>query len=260
MSITLGHVVQLFRFPVKSLRGESLSSVDVSDVGFEGDRRFGLVDAGNGRLLSAKTVPQLLQARAVLRPDGHAELTVPDGPPFSTEDPDAARRFSGWLGRDVVIAQPTPGVKANIDIELDRTADGGGENDLFTFQSRPGLFFDGTPMHLITTASLASMANRVPESNWLLERFRPNIVVDTGPTDHPFPEDDWVGHEITVGGVTLEMHKRCDRCVLVTRAVSSAPADREVLRALHREHGGDLGVKASVTGVGTVRIGDPVTR
>jgi uncharacterized protein len=256
---TIGRVVHLFRFPMKSLRGESLTRVDVTENGFHGDRNFGIVDAANGRLLSAKTVPQLLEARAVLRPDGQAELTIGDGPAFATDDNDAHRRLSSWLGREVVIARPVPEQKSSIDIEVDRTGDGGGEHELFTFQSRPGLFFDGTAMHVLTTASLATMAERVPDSNWLLERFRPNIVVDVGPTDDPFPEDAWVGSPVTIGDMVLDVHKRCDRCVLVTRAVDSAPADREVLRALHREHGGDLGVKATIASPGTIRIGDTVT-
>ncbi len=257
---TIGRVVHLFRFPVKSMRGESLTRVDATESGFRGDRNFGLVDAATGRLLSAKTVPQLLSARAVLRPDGEAELNIGDGPSFATDDNDANRRLSSWLNRDVVIARPVPDQKASIDIEVDRTNDGGGEHDLFTFQSRPGLFFDGTPMHVLTTASLATMAKRAPNVNWLMERFRPNIVVDLeiSGTDDPFPEDAWVGSPVTIGGLTLDVHKRCDRCVLVTRAVDSAPADRDVLRALHREHGGDLGVKATVVGAGTIQVGDAV--
>ena len=254
----VGRVVQLFRYPVKSMRGESLTRVDVTDLGFVGDRGFGVFDVSTGRLLSAKTVPELLEARAVLQPDGHAGLTITGGQTFSTNDNDAPRHLSTWLGRKVVIGRPVPNQKSSIDIEVDLSAKGGSEHDLFTFQSRPGLLFDGTPIHVLTTTSLATMEERTPTVNWLLERFRPNIVVALEAPDDPFPEDRWVGSILTIGEVTLDVHKRCDRCVLVTRSVDSAPADREVLRSLHREHGGDLGIKATVATTGSIQVGDTV--
>ena len=73
-----------------------------------------------------------------------------------------------------------------------------------------------------------------------------------------FPEDAWVGSTLTIGGISLDILKRCDRCPLVNRAVASAPTDRDVLRALHHEHGGDLGAKAAIVHGGRVRVGDPV--
>lgn len=257
----LGRVVQLFRYPVKSMHGESLSSAEVTDQGVLGDRSFGIVDQVTGRLLSAKTVPQLLEARVVLRSDGQAELTLPGRPPFMTDDSDASRRLSSWLGRDVAVVRPAAKAESTIDIELDLRARGGGENDLMTFKTRPGMFFDGGPMNILTTASLLTMARRAPSSNWLPERFRPNILIEAGTSDDPtdeFPEDAWVGSTVTIGGISLEILKRCDRCPLVNRAVASAPADRDVLRALHHEHGGDLGAKAAIVHGGRVRVGDPV--
>ena len=262
MPTELGRVVQLFRYPVKSMRGESLGSVDVTERGLLGDRNFGIVDEVRGRLLSAKTVPQLLEARALLRPDGEAELTLPGRPPFMTDDSDASRRLSSWLGRDVAVVRPAANAESTIDIELDLRARGGGENDLMTFRTRPGMFFDGAPMNILTTASLLTMARRAPSSNWLMERFRPNILIEAGTAEDPtdeFPEDAWVGSTMTIGGISLEILKRCDRCPLVNRAVASAPADRDLLRALHREHGGDLGAKAAIVQSGRVRVGDPVT-
>jgi len=52
---------------------------------------------------------------------------------------------------------------------------------------------------------------------------------------------------------------RVPRCVMVTRAQPGGiDVDRDVLRWVHREHGGLLAVGASVVQPGRVRVGDEV--
>src|SRR5207237_4536728 len=79
----------------------------------------------------------------------------------------------------------------------------------------PGAFFDLTPVHVLTTTSLATMGAAHPESDWSVRRFRPNLLVDTSVgqapiavpdapvppgTAHPgFPEDGWVGSAVAFG-------------------------------------------------------------
>ena len=53
------HVAELWRYPVKSLAGERLESVDVREDGFPGDRVVRVVD-GNGEQVTARTRPALL--------------------------------------------------------------------------------------------------------------------------------------------------------------------------------------------------------
>ena len=53
------HVAELWRYPVKSLAGERLESVDVHEDGFPGDRVARVVDA-SGNQLTARTKPALL--------------------------------------------------------------------------------------------------------------------------------------------------------------------------------------------------------
>lgn len=241
------------------MSGESLLLADTRFDGFVGDRSWGVVDTSTGRLLSAKTVPQLLGAVCRVLSDNDVEIAIPGQSPALGSDPLVHDVLSKWLQRAVRLQQPEQGRSAEIDIEVDMTERGGPENQLFTFQSKPGLFFDGTPMHVLTTASVAAMAARYPAGVWSINRFRPNIVVEAESDTESFPEDDWVGHSLTIGSATIDVHKRCDRCVLTTRAFPDAPADRGILQALHREHGGDLGVKATITAEGIVSIGDTIT-
>ena len=72
-------VMELWRYPVKSLQGEQLESVEASADGFEGDRRFAIYDLETGLGLTARRVPELLFASARWREDGMVEITLPDG-------------------------------------------------------------------------------------------------------------------------------------------------------------------------------------
>ena len=60
------HVTQLWRFPVKSMGGESLDSAHLGDLGIEGDRGWGVFDVASGTVLTARRSPQLLFASARL--------------------------------------------------------------------------------------------------------------------------------------------------------------------------------------------------
>ena len=64
------HVKELWRYPVKSMRGEPLSAADIRLGGISGDR---LVHAQDARgLITARTTPALLGLRATLGEDGEA--------------------------------------------------------------------------------------------------------------------------------------------------------------------------------------------
>ncbi len=66
---TLGRVVSLWRYPVKSMMGEELNASDVTERGLLGDRAYALVDSSNGRVASAKNPrkwAKLFDCRAAL--------------------------------------------------------------------------------------------------------------------------------------------------------------------------------------------------
>ena len=74
-----------------------------------------------------------------------------------------------------------------------------------------------------------------------------------------FAEDGWNGRTLALGDVRLRVEGPCPRCVMTTLAQGSLPRDPEVLRTVVREHGGDVGVYASVLRGGRARRGDVVT-
>jgi MOSC domain-containing protein len=61
------HVAERWRYPVKSLAGELLDSVEISAGGIPGDRVVQVHDA-EGRIVTARTAPRLLGLTATLGP------------------------------------------------------------------------------------------------------------------------------------------------------------------------------------------------
>jgi uncharacterized protein YcbX len=135
-------------------------------------------------------------------------------------------------------------------------------------EAPPGTFFDYAAMHLVTTATLQSLQNHYPQGTVDVRRFRPNIVVETGAAEQPFPENDWVGKTIGMGDeVQLRVLIACPRCVMTTLRQSTLPHDAGMLRAIAECNRQDLdalgklpcvGVYAQVTRTGLVRKGDKV--
>ena len=89
-------VLELWRFPVKSLQGERLERAEIGTEGIDGDRQWALFDVATGFGLTARREPDLLFAAARMRDDGGVEVVLPDG--TVTAD-DAV--LSDWLGRRV---------------------------------------------------------------------------------------------------------------------------------------------------------------
>jgi uncharacterized protein YcbX len=109
----------------------------------------------------------------------------------------------------------------------------------------------------MTTASLARLGATAPDSLFDVRRFRPNVLVETG--DPPgFPEDAWIGRRLRLGEVELAVETACPRCVMTTHPFAELPKDPAVMRALVREHGGDLGVYCRVLRPGRVHEGAAV--
>ena len=72
-------------------------------------------------------------------------------------------------------------------------------------------------------------------------------------------EGQLVGRRITIGSVVLDVVKRIDRCVMITRAQPGGiERDAVVLRTVLREHDGFLGVGALVVTPGQLALGDAV--
>lgn len=247
-------VAALWRYPVKSMQGETRDSVEIAEGGIRGDRRFGVLDVRSGTIVSAKRDGRLLQARAML---AGVELTVrlPTGETALGTGPSVDAALGAWLGRPVHLVEATPDGRGTFENPIDFEDD---DSDAVRWEGPPGSFVDSNPLHLLTTASLRAVAAERPDLRWDVLRFRPNILIEASGDD--LVEMAWVGRRVRLGQVELEIRKPCSRCVMTTRAQPGGiPRELDVLRHVNASHGSNLGVLARVTRGGRVDVGQSLT-
>lgn len=250
-----GRVQGLWRYPVKSMLGESLTSALVTALGVQGDRSWGVVDPASGRVLSAKREALLFSCRSRL--DGGATTVIlPDDRAFSLPDPQLETALSDLLGRRVVIRSAEHEDDYRIEMGANSTTT---EGEASEFKAPPGTFFDSAPIHLVTTSSLAALRELSPDVRIDERRFRPNFVVELEGSPTGFVEETWTGKEVAIGGsLKVEVLKPCSRCVMVTHEQDDLPKERAVLQTVARKNDNNLGVLARVVAGGPVSVGDEV--
>lgn len=281
----VGTLRQIWRYPVKSMAGETLDDVRLGERGLLGDRAWAVRDEVRGGIRGAKKIPGLMRfaARYPTPPAAEgsspAQIVLSDGSTVETGDPDVNARLSGALRHEVSLWPLLPAdaldhyrrgrpTHEDVDTELRaifaRTPDEPLPDlrlfprELIEFESPPGTYFDAFPLLLLTESALAAMSARAGESVFDVRRFRPNLVVgDTAP-DQETPEMAWRGQRLAIGDATLRVTVECPRCIMVTHGFADLPRDPSIMRALVRETGGNLGVYATVESPGLVRAGDAV--
>jgi MOSC domain-containing protein len=223
-------VVQLRRYPVKSMTGEIVEHLDIEPRGCAGDRVWSVRAAG--RIATAKTssnsfapVPGLLELRSAWR-DGRVAVLFPDGDAVLVDEPAAAAKLSDHFGRPLTFSRET---------------------------ERP--HFDDGPVSLVGATTVDAVAGELGEPVEPV-RFRPNILFAGGA---PFAEDSWVGREVAVGDAVLRVTMESPRCVMVDLATADLPALEGLLLATGRINHACTGVIAEVVRPGRVRVGDELT-
>lgn len=234
-------VLELWRYPVKSLGGEQVDEAAVTADGLAGDRRFAIFDLDTGYGLTARRVPEMLFASARVRDDATAEITLPDGSIGRTDED-----LSRWLGRRVTLRSADEVALRRYENPVDFEQEATSDWLPFTGAGRGGPFHDSarTRVSLVSTGSIGA---------WDRRRFRANVLLDGE------GEDALVGSGITIGGVALDVGKRLGRCVVTTRPQPGGiERDLDVLKTINRERDGFIAVGALVTRPGTLRVGDPL--
>jgi uncharacterized protein YcbX len=247
-------LAQITRYPVKSLQGEVVSSLEVEPDGLRGDRCWGIRDETTGRVLTGRRAPHLLFATAALAPDGTPVITLPTG--VTCEGPGAQTdaALSEWLDKPVRLVSSVGAPAARAEYFADATDDA---SEAIEWTMPADRFVDALPLLVLTTASLRTAAALYPEGDWHVRRFRPNLVVDLAGVG--WVEDSWCGRStVRIGAVELRPQEPCIRCTMVTRPQPDLRADRDIFRTLARHHGGHFGAWTAVTATGTVRVGDEV--
>lgn len=227
----VGSVAGLWRYPVKSMAAESLDTVEISWHGVTGDRRYAFVREG----LKRSGFPWLtIRERSDL---GSYEPMFAD--PEHPDDSAVVVRTPSGDELDVV----DPALAAEL-----------GHGARVIKQGRGT--FDSSPLSLITTQTIAALADMV-DRELDVRRFRPNLVVDAAGRD-PFQEDSWVGSMLRIGELLMRVDRRDERCAIVTVDPETSERDPSFLRAIAQQRQACLGVYGSPVQPGRVAVGDAV--
>lgn len=247
---TVARVDQIWRYPVKSLRGELLDEAVVERRGLVGDRLWAVRDGADGKLGSGKNTrrfrrfpgPTLLSLAAhypvepAASTPQHIEppvVVAADGQEYPVRNGRADRFFQQECG----IATLSVAREAEVN------------------------HFDEEPVSLIGTATLRWVEEQLPGIASDARRFRPNLVVRT---DEPFAEEAWVGRTVRVGGgddaAEFVFSHVLERCVMTSMPQADLPAALGMLKMLGRREDQPLrlAVVGAATTPGTIHLGDPV--
>jgi uncharacterized protein len=238
-------VTGIYRYPVKSCRGEWLPAACVEPWGLAGDRRWMIVD-DDGLVVTARERPRLLLVTPAVEP-GAIRLTAPGLPKLTVSIPRVRR------DRDLVpvvvwnsklVATPTSEEVGNwlsavagepvrlvyLDDPTRRRT-----NPAFSRDTDRVSFADGYPLLLTAESSLTALNELIgagpgaAEGPLPMRRFRPNVVVAGAA---PWAEDGW--RLLRIGGTAFRAVKGCDRCVLTTIDPDTAVKGKEPIATLAR--------------------------
>ncbi len=245
-------VASLWRYPVKSMRGEQLTELELGPHGVVGDRGHGVLDMTSGTVVSAKRDGRLFDAAARYEA-GHLLVSVPGAEDMQPGDA-LDRQLSRWLERPVRLvgaaAHGTATFEANQDAEDETTG-------TVRWQGLAGTFVDESHLLLLTTGELDQLAAERPELQWDMRRFRPNVVLRAGAGALAAA----AGARALLGDAEIELQYACTRCVMTTRAQpGNLERQLDILRHVVSRHANEVGFRARVVSGGTVRTGDELAR
>lgn len=236
----IGRVASIARYPVQSLRGEPLAAAMIGDAGLWGDRAWGIFDPAEGKVVTAargkKPWRDLVgwQARFRREPDAAddmppAEIELPDGDKIPSDAADADERIATAIGAPARLVRKTAA-------------------------NQP---YQHSPVHLLTSATLAALARHYPAGRFEAPRFRPNILVDCGEAVG-FIEQGWHERVVAIGEVRLGFEEDTERCVMTTLPQGELPQDPGILKAVSEANRRFAGINLKVLRPGRFRLGDAV--
>jgi hypothetical protein len=257
---SIGKVESLWRYPVKSMRGEEIDAAYLGFAGVYGDRLYALSsDAAvpgfpylTGREQRrmvlyrprfrhpdlAAMPPNLAEAEALapgISPvyadaDGLAvDIETPEGETLAIDDPKLADRLNEHLSR---------------------------RHQVKVLRSDRALT-DCRPVSLCSLATVGQLGEELGKAVDK-RRFRANVYLDLKDAAG-YAENGFVGKTLRIGDkVRLQVLERDPRCAMITLDPDTAERDPSVLKKVTDDHEGYAGVYAAVLIEGVVKAGDAV--
>jgi uncharacterized protein YcbX len=258
----IGRVESLWRYPVKSMRGEAVGEAFIGFAGVYGDRLFAVRSAASPKgfpYLTGREHREMLLYRPRFRhPDkaarppnlAEAEGMAPGLSPVYAGPDDLAVDVETPWGEVLAIDDPALVGRLNERV---------GRGHALSLTRSDRSMTDCRPLSLFSVQTAGRLGRELgrPVDK---RRFRANLYLDLDDGDG-FAEDGLVGGTLRLGArVTVAVLERDPRCAMITLDPDTAERDPAVLKAVSRRHGGMAGVYAAVLVEGTVRPGDAVER
>ncbi|CAN7613999.1 MOSC domain-containing protein [Paenibacillus sp. LjRoot153] len=234
MQVTIGKISEINRYPIKSFAGERLTSCQIEAYGMLGDRFGTFYDeskSGWWRYFTGRNMPNMLTYQASYH-DGDIRITAADG------------RIFGWdkeLLKEMQSQTKTP-------LTMSRLMEAHPEHPQL-------LSVDGASILLITDSSLRKLES-LHGKDLDQRRFRGNFVVALD--GDKCTEAEWIGRQIAIGEVQLQVDSYCERCAMITIDPDTQEKDSSLLKKVNEGFNLQFGVYASVVKTGQIRLGDSV--
>jgi uncharacterized protein YcbX len=231
-------VAALYRFPVKSMGGESLASAPLSWHGLVGDRRQVFVKSGDLSSfpwLTARDLPEMVCYRAYLTEPASVRkspvlVRTPEGDELPVESDALRERLERRYGAPLHLMRISHGAQ------------------------------DAAGLSVVGLDTLRALGERLGQP-LDVRRFRQNIVLETR-GGVPGVEDRWVGRLLVFGdgesAPRIRLLRPDHRCMIVNVDPDRGVQDPAILREIVGSRENCLGVYASVERTGTLQVGAPV--
>lgn len=256
----IGRVDSLWRYPVKSMRGEEMDELFAGYAGVYGDRLFAFESSAAPKgfpFFTGRDQRQMIRYRARFRnPEkatrpvnwSEAQKLSPNLNPISADASELMIEVETPDGKRFAIDDPAlmDNLRANVD-----------ENHELTLLRSDKALTDCRPLSIFAVQT----AKKLGEETGVAvdkRRFRANVYVDLTSSDG-FAEDEFVGRTLRIGSkVTVAVLQRDARCMMITLDPDTAEKTPAVLKAVAQAHEGMAGVYGAVLSEGMIRKGDSV--
>lgn len=234
----VGTVKEIYRYPVKSMAGETIAETKLGWHGLAGDRRFAFAkikDKTGLPWLSARDFSQLILYLAKFSEPSDVErssivVQTPGGRQLALESKELRQEIQDAYGDELQLMQLWRGT------------------------------FDSMPLSLISTTSIKAIGDHIG-FDLEVQRFRPNLVIEVF-EEKAFPEERWVGELLVFGerdtSARVRANRKDPRCAIVNLDPKNARQNTSVLREIVQNRKNQLGIYGSTERPGTIQIGDVI--
>jgi uncharacterized protein len=254
----IGKVESLWRYPVKSMRGEELDEAFASFSGIYGDRLFAFESSASPKgfpYLTAREQTRLLQYHPHFRhPDKAAR-------PINLSEAESMGANPVWAdpselivdvetpdGRTLAIDDPALMGMLRTDIDQ--------KHQLKLMRSERAMT-DCRPVSIFSLQSARKLGEEIgaPMDK---RRFRANVYIDLTSAEG-FGENKFVGKSLRIGPkAVVTVLERDPRCVMITLDPDTGEKTPAILKRVAQAHEGMAGVYGAVLVEGMIHKGDSI--